>query len=168
MPLPGGAAAAGTASKLYRIAKPLFNVTKVSKRYDYTKLARLGPNKGSSRLLGQNLEKVGKYGTRVNGKLTDDAAHLVAKNAKHARNSRAILKKYGIDIDNEVNGKWLPHGKNTSKYPNPLGKATHQSTHSKKFHSALEQMLRRANSQKDCEKILRYVAQQLEKGPWPR
>jgi A nuclease family of the HNH/ENDO VII superfamily with conserved AHH len=124
----------------------------------------------SSKRLGRNMENAGRFGTRnAKGNLTDDAAHLVAKGAKNAdaTASRRILKKFGIDLDDATNGSWLPHGRDTSKYPNPLGKSPHQATHRKAFHKELHKLLKNCRTKQEAEDVLDYVRGQLDKGIWP-
>lgn len=124
----------------------------------------------SSKRLGRNLEKARRYGTRNSkGHLTDDAAHLVAKGSNNpdAVASRRILAKFGIDLDDAANGTWLPHGRDTTKYPNPLGKSPHQATHRKAFHRELHKLLKGCRTKQEVLDVLDYVRQQLDKGIWP-
>lgn len=42
------------------------------------------------------------------------AHHIVAEHAVEAMDTRAILRKFGIDIDDAINGVFLPSAKGTS------------------------------------------------------
>lgn len=131
---------------------------------------RLVEKRFSSKRLGHNLEVAGRYGTKnAAGKLTDDAAHLVPKGSKYvaAKRCRKILEKYGIHVDEPVNGSWLPHGRDPVKYPNPLGKSPHQATHSRDYYDALWGLLRRCRNENQVVAVLNYVRAQLDKGIWP-
>ncbi|MGW0229970.1 AHH domain-containing protein [Actinopolymorpha singaporensis] len=133
-------------------------------------LLRLVEKKYLSKNLGHNLEVAGRRGMKdAAGKLTDDAAHLVPKASNYvsARRARAILEKYKIHLDEPVNGSWLPHGRDASKYPNPFSKSPHQATHSRAYYDALWGLLRRCKNEDQVVAVLNYVRAQLDKGIWP-
>ncbi|MFD2082539.1 A nuclease family of the HNH/ENDO VII superfamily with conserved AHH [Actinopolymorpha cephalotaxi] len=125
--------------------------------------------KPSSKNLGHNLEVAGRHGLKVNGKLVEDAAHLVPKGATRpfAKLSQGILKKFNIHLDEPVNGSWLPHGRDPVKYPNPLGKSPHQATHRDAYYEALYKLLKPCKTADEAADVLDYVRAQLDKGIWP-
>ncbi|MBE1603219.1 AHH domain-containing protein [Actinopolymorpha pittospori] len=132
------------------------------------KLLRLA-KKPSSRNLGHNLRVAGRHPTRVAGKATDDAAHLVPKGSNYAsaKAARAILKKFGIHVDEPINGSWLPHGRDATRYPNPHGKSPHQATHRRAYYDALYNLLKNCKNEKEVLDVLDYVRGELDKGIWP-
>ncbi|MGW5360231.1 AHH domain-containing protein [Actinopolymorpha pittospori] len=134
-------------------------------------LLRLVDGESSSAALGHNLRLVGPDGTRnALGHLTDDAAHLVPKTEaryESARWSREILERFGIHVDEPINGTWLPHGRNTAKYPNPHGKSPHQPTHREAYYNALYNRLKGCRTEQEVLDVLDFVRGKLNEGIWP-
>lgn len=114
---------------------------------------------GSARVLARNMAKLGKF--RLPGEF---AHHIVAHGDRRAKNALDILKKFGIGVDEAVNGVFLP-GYKTS--PNPLGKVIHGNLHTDAYYRAVERELLKAATKVDAEKILRGIAANLEKGILP-
>lgn len=110
--------------------------------------------KASSRVLRRNLvaegdkEPVYKHA----------AHHIVAGNSKKAEDARAILKKYGIGINDAVNGVFLPTEKGVSNA------AYHPSLHTNEYYDKVYDNLREARSREEVEFILKDIKQQLLEG----
>lgn len=60
--------------------------------------------------LGNNLKKAGSYGD-----LGTDAHHIVAFSHRGAKASQDILTKHGIDLNDAMNGVWLPRNSSASR-----------------------------------------------------
>ena len=116
--------------------------------------------KGSSRRLGNNLIKAGK--TRLPGEFSH---HIAAHGDPRAEKSVEILEGFGIHVDNEVNGIFLP-GYESS--PNPLKKVVHGNMHTDAYHNAVYRRLKAAKTRADAEEVLRKIALGLEKGIAPK
>jgi len=115
--------------------------------------------KGSSRRLGNNLIKAGK--TRLPGEF---AHHVAAHGDPRAEESVKILDGFGIHVDNEVNGVFLP-GYESS--PNPLKKVVHGNMHTDAYHRAVNKKLDAAKTKADAVRILKGITDNLEKGIMP-
>ncbi|MCM0759877.1 AHH domain-containing protein [Sporomusa sphaeroides DSM 2875] len=72
--------------------------------------------------------------------------------------TRAILQKYGIDIDEAVNGVFLLTVKDVSN------SAYHPSLHTDKYYNKVTELLRDANSREDALSILKDISDQLKQG----
>lgn len=115
--------------------------------------------KGSSRRLGNNLKLAGK--TRLPGEF---AHHVAAHGDARAEKSVEILESFGIHVDNEVNGVFLP-GYESS--PNPLKKVVHGNMHTTAYHDAVYKQLNAAKTKADAVRILKNITDNLEKGIMP-
>jgi hypothetical protein len=111
---------------------------------------------GSPRALARALEKAGH--TRPKGAAVH---HIVAANAKNAKPARKLLRKFGIGLDDAVNGVFLPA---TRKSPNSTGAAVHSTLHTKEYYKIVNQMLEKAKSKADAEGILRRIHHSLLAG----
>ena len=111
---------------------------------------------GSSRVLGRNLKLAGLI--RLPGEF---AHHIVAHGDHRAKQALGILKKFGINVDEAVNGVYLP-GYKTS--PNPLGKIVHGNLHTNAYYEAVEAALTGASSKAEVIRRLRFIAWKLEHG----
>jgi len=114
---------------------------------------------GSSRVLGRNLKLAGFF--RLPGEF---AHHIVAHGDRRAKNALDILKRFGIKVDEAVNGVFLP-GYKTS--PNPTGKIIHGNLHTDEYYRRVEAALNLANTKGDAVRILRGIAWKLEHGMMP-
>ena len=72
--------------------------------------------------------------------------------------SREILKKFGIGVNNEANGVYLPTQKGV------VNSAYHPSLHTGDYHQKVYNLLRDAQSREDVIIILRDIAEQLAEG----
>ncbi|EDM79606.1 Rhs family protein-like protein [Plesiocystis pacifica SIR-1] len=122
-------------------------------------VAFLVHNGGCSRRLGKNLIAAGF--TRPHGHA---AHHIVAKAAKSAKEARLRLERLGIDIDDAVNGVFLPQTK-AAKATSQA--AYHPKLHTEKYYMAVTKRLRRAKTSEQATKILNRIADDLSKGVFP-
>lgn len=60
--------------------------------------------------LANNLRKAGSHGD-----VGTDAHHIVALSHRGARPARDVLRKHGIDINDAMNGAWLPRNSSVSR-----------------------------------------------------
>lgn len=86
------------------------------------------------------------------------AHHIVAGNSAKAEEARAILRKFGIDINDAVNGVFLPTVKDT------VDSAYHPSLHTDQYYRTVTEMLSEAQSKDDVIDILSDIAEQLKNG----
>lgn len=114
---------------------------------------------GTSRGLAKALKLAGKI--RLPGEF---AHHIVAHGDARAREARAILAKFGIKLDEAVNGVFLPGFKRS---PNVHGKAVHSTVHTDAYYAAVERNLKVATNKSQVEEVLRTIAANLEKGIMP-
>jgi hypothetical protein len=85
---------------------------------------------------------------------SDDAHHIVARNARPADPARKVLERLGIGIDDPANGVFLP-------------KAQHQHLHSPEYYTAINRALAGATTKSEAEEILRSIARKLDEGTFP-
>ncbi len=116
--------------------------------------------KGSSRRLGNNMKLAGK--TRLPGEF---GHHIAAHGDPRAEESVRILESFGIHVDNEVNGVFLPGYRSS---PNPLNKVVHGNMHTDAYYTAVEKRLKKAATRADAEVKLREIAYELEHGLSPK
>jgi hypothetical protein len=74
------------------------------------------------------------------------------------------LEEYGIDINDEANGVWLP--RNLSA-PNPYGSAVHSTLHTPEYYDYVNNQLFEAESQDDVIAILNNIRTDLFEGSYP-
>ncbi|MCO1368335.1 RHS repeat-associated core domain-containing protein [Burkholderia multivorans] len=83
--------------------------------------------------LSNNMEKSG-----VTRPTNSAAHHIVGDTAKEAAPARAILSKYGIDVDSELNGVFLPNRNNTDNLAGILHNGKHPNTYFQKVNQLLQ------------------------------
>lgn len=111
-------------------------------------------SKPSSKTLGENLIRAGK----IRPNYPSAAHHIVAGSSRKAVEARAILYKFNVDINDAVNGVFLPTVKNISNA------AYHPSLHTDAYYRKVTELLIQAKSKDDVIDILTDIAEQLEKG----
>ena len=112
-------------------------------------------SKPSARVLRDNMiKKLGK----VTPNFPFATHHIVAGKDKRAASARAILLKYGIDINDAVNGVFLPTVKNVSPA------AYHRSLHTKKYYDNVNEMLNKATSKQEVIDVLETIYTELLNG----
>ena len=109
----------------------------------------------SSKALRESLEKAGK----IAGK-SDAAHHIVAGTAKGADDTRKLLSKFGIGINDAANGVFLSTVKGASG-------AYHPGLHTDKYYKTVNKLLGEAKNKDEAIKILNNIADQLTKGSFP-
>ncbi len=112
--------------------------------------------KPSARALARALVAAGH--TRPRGAA---AHHIVAGSAKRAQRARRILKKFGIGINDAVNGVFLPA---TRKAPNPTGAAVHSTLHTKKYFDLVNDSLADLRTRAEVEAMLQNIGRMLLSG----
>ena len=111
-------------------------------------------SKPSSKVLRQNLIEAG-----VDVPDYPNAAHhIVAGSSPKAADARAILQKYGVDINDLANGVFLPTVRDVAEG------AYHPSLHTDSYYQKVTELLLSAKSKDDALDILGYIAEQLKKG----
>jgi hypothetical protein len=110
----------------------------------------------SSRALGRALEAAGHV--RAPGSA---AHHIVSGSAPEAAQARAVLQKFGIGIDEAVNGVFLPANRAAS---NPAGAAVHSTLHTNEYYQQVTRMLSAATTRAEAEAALNAIRQALLSG----
>ncbi|MBK9262630.1 MAG: AHH domain-containing protein [Polyangiaceae bacterium] len=87
--------------------------------------------------------------------------HIVAHGDKRAIAAQKILAKFKIDLDEAVNGVFLPA---TKKTPNPTGATVHSTLHTNAYFEAVTKELEGLTTKKEVIAKLREIADQLTKG----
>ncbi|MBE5951419.1 MAG: hypothetical protein E7260_07455 [Lachnospiraceae bacterium] len=89
------------------------------------------------------------------------AHHIVAGASAKAAEARAILQKFGIGINDAVNGVFLPTEKGVSEA------MYHPSLHTDQYYRIVTELLSQANSREEVMDILVDIAEQLLNGTFP-
>lgn len=120
-------------------------------------LAKVVRKAWSSERLGKALIKAGKV--RLDG---HEAHHIVAGGSELAEKARKVLVKFGIKLDDAVNGVFLPA---TKASPNPLGSQVHRPLSSMKaYYEKVNDALKDVKTKKDVIAELENIAKQLTDG----
>lgn len=90
-------------------------------------------NKANSKILADNMEKAGM------GKKPKDYAahHIIPATDKDSQIARDILKKYGIDINDPINGVYLPTAKNIATTQGIEHNGRHPQSYSNKINNLI-------------------------------
>lgn len=110
--------------------------------------------KSNSQKLGRNLIKSGVQVPNY----PCAAHHIIAGNAKLAEPARTILARYGIDINDAVNGVFLPiiKGVTVATY--------HPSIHTNAYYVKVNEILMDVTSKEDLLCLLEFIATELLNG----
>jgi hypothetical protein len=122
-------------------------------------LAEAEGRKRSRSILGARMEDAGI--PRPNGY---EPHHIVARDDRRAEQSRHILERFGIDIDDPANGVFLPANKDSSRVAD---EAAHRVIHTGDYYKALFKHLSRAETKQDIINILRAIGAALQSGGYP-
>ncbi|MCB9507772.1 MAG: AHH domain-containing protein [Myxococcales bacterium] len=106
-----------------------------------------------SQILGRALQAAGQV--RPPGV---SAHHIVASSARAAAPARAVLARFGIQINSAVNGVFLPSFRRS---PNPLGAAVHSMVHTRAYYQAVNEALRQATTRAEALEVLDALRQAL-------
>jgi hypothetical protein len=95
----------------------------------------------------------------------DYAAHHIAAGADpRAEVARGILKKFGICINDAVNGVFLPANRATQVI---AGETIHSTLHTKEYYDAVNEALEKATTKQEAIDILRNIGRALQAGDYP-
>ena len=86
------------------------------------------------------------------------AHHIVAGSSPKAAEARAILQKYGIDINDAANGTFLPTIKDAA------AGAYHPSLHTNAYYDKINKLLSEATCKEDVLDILEFIGDELNNG----
>ena len=103
---------------------------------------------GNSRKLGNNIIKALKLTEKPVGTA---AHHIVAGGSRFAKDTRKILAKFNIDINDVANGVFLDTAK-------------HAGLHTKEYYQKVQSLLEGAQSKEEVLNILKNIAKKLEEG----
>ena len=115
-------------------------------------------------VLRENMYKVQEYNGVRNyciERSNSRAHHIVGDNPSTIE-AEIILKRYGIDINDPMNGVFLP-----SDVDSPLKGVIHEGRHTNEYHDIVNQRLRMATSREDCLEILQSIKEDLINGDLP-
>jgi len=112
---------------------------------------------GCSRKLARAI----KAATGVERPANHATHHIVAGGAQRAEPARRILAKFGINVDDAVNGVYLPNGKAAAAG----GKAAnHQGLHTSSYYRSVNERLAGAQTREQVEQTLSDIAGELAAG----
>lgn len=135
------------------VAKGFKALGKADDALDAVKVVK-GIGVASSEALRRNLIKAGiEVPDYANA-----AHHIVAGTSAKAAEARAILQKFGLNINDAANGVFLPtiKGKGTTAY--------HPSLHTNAYYEEINNLLQNASSRQDVLDILKDIGEQLSNG----
>ncbi|KUO15386.1 hypothetical protein AQJ91_41725 [Streptomyces dysideae] len=75
-----------------------------------------------------------------------------------------MLAKYGIDVNDAVNGVYLPTG---SKSANPNNTSVHSKIHTNDYYGYVNDMMAGARNRSEAIDVLSHIRRQLQGGYWP-
>lgn len=115
-------------------------------------------------ILRNNMYKVQEYlGERnyIIERSNSRAHHIVGSN-EFTKVGKIILAKYDIDINDPINGIFLPNDVNS-----PLKGVIHEGKHISDYFDTVNQRLRMASSREDCLEILQSIKEDIINGELP-
>ena len=134
----------------------------VSKVDSVTKPGVGGAIEGSSDVLSKPSSKVLRKNLIDAGVVVPDysnaAHHIVAGNAMKAAEARAILQKYDIDINDAVNGTFLPTVEDV------VEGEYHPSLNTNLYYDEINNLLRDVTSKQEALDVLNYISESLQNG----
>jgi RHS repeat-associated protein len=125
-----------------------------------TPTATAAVTRGSSVALGNNMVRNG-----IARPAETAAHHIVAHGAKAADGARAVLTRFGIGVDDAVNGVFLPRNLASA---NPNGALVHSTIHTKAYYNWVNETLGSATTRNAVTSRLEYIKNTLLSGrtPW--
>ena len=150
--VPSGEAIAATAQGVATIGIAAISLSPREDWIDHDEAETTVDEKASSKKLAANMEAVGRERPRD---YKTAAHHIVAGYSKKAEEARAILKKFGVSINDEANGVFLPTQKGLSN------SAYHPSLHTKKYYDKVNEILGYAQTRDEVIAFLREIAEEL-------
>ena len=122
-------------------------------------LEEVRAGRGSSRALARYLEISG-----VKRPPGYAAHHIAAGNDPRGEVARNVLQRFGIGINDAVNGVFLPANKATQVI---AGKTIHSTLHTQEYYDAVNEALSGATTRQQVIDTLRTIAKALEAGEYP-
>ncbi|TCI02437.1 hypothetical protein EZV61_13855 [Corallincola luteus] len=123
--------------------------------------------KKHSEKLCENMHKAGR-GSRPGNV---EAHHIVAWDAKRAVWARLRLAAFGIDIDHEANGVYLPNFKRNVPIPGIPTDKSHRQTHTPQYYMNVEFLLKETIAEglgrRGIIETLREIGEELYDGEFP-
>ena len=118
----------------------------------------------SADVLRENMYKVQEYNSvrNYNIERSNSRAHHIVGNNPSTLEAEKILDKYGIDINDPMNGVFLP-----SDVESPLKGVIHEGRHLDSYHDYVTNELKKATSRDDCLDILQSIKEDLINGDLP-
>ncbi|MGX7826194.1 SpvB/TcaC N-terminal domain-containing protein [Actinokineospora sp. 24-640] len=113
----------------------------------------------SSRVLGANLVRAG-----TSRPAQTAAHHIVAGGSPKSAVARGVLQRFGLNLDDAVNGVFLPASRASA---NPAGAAVHSTLHTDRYYAAVNSLLSRAQNRQQVVQSLAYIRQRLLSGGFP-
>ena len=101
---------------------------------------------GNSKKLANNLIKNG-----IERGENQAAHHIVAGGSKYAKDTRKILAKFNISVNDAVNGVFLD-------------KSMHSKLHTKEYYQKVHRLLKDLNTKEEVVDILKYIGEVLSSG----
>lgn len=132
----------------------------VAKEREYRRLSQKHSIK-----LRRNMEAAGRFGP-----VNTDAHHIVPWNAgdDNAKMARRILEQVGIQVDDEVNGVYLPRNSKYVPHPKMPNAYAHPIIHKRIYYLNIAALLDKEKGSKEgVESVLRDIAKELTDGTFP-
>ena len=119
--------------------------------------------KHNSKLLGKHL-----FATGSSKPAKEFEAHaIISGGSEYARSARIILARYGIRIDDPVNGVWLPNFKKNVPHNKMPNAPAHRTIHTPQYYVNLLAVLVVAGSKEEVPKTLSKVRKRLTEWRFP-
>ncbi len=115
--------------------------------------------RSSSKLLARTLQAAGHVRPPKSA-----AHHIVAGTAKAAASARAVLTKFGIGINDAVNGVFLPANRAAAAGGSAIA---HSATHTNAYYNAVNVLLGQATTRQEAIEALKYISSKLLTGGLP-
>jgi hypothetical protein len=91
------------------------------------------------------------------------AHHIVAKGARAAQPAREALVRVGVQVDEAVNGVFLPAAREAIS-----NAANHLTLHTQRYYQAVNQALANVETRQDAVEALKMIKDRLLDGSFPR
>jgi hypothetical protein len=96
--------------------------------------------------------------------LESAAHHIVAQGSARASQARAVLNRFGIDINSAANGVFLPANLRSA---NAVGSAVHSTLHTRAYYMAVNGAMAASRTRAEAEVALNAIRQSLLNGKFP-
>ena len=119
--------------------------------------------KHNSKKLGKHMEAIGS----LKPAKEFEAHAIISGGSEYARSARILLARYGIRIDDPVNGVWLPNFKKNVPHVKMPHAAAHRTIHTPQYYVNLLAVLDLSDSKEDVTRVLSKVRERLIQGRFP-